>query len=1679
MAILTQDFSANTTPFAATGSNTFTATGGVGVLTVTSVYTGARATLSGMTPGATVNLSIKVKASSAGSDVGIIIFLTDFSAQLINWSDNSGNWITHTDSFVVPANGSVLFDLYYGSTTGTGSFDDISVDYAVANVSGTAAQTATAVTQSATGVHSINGTAAQSFNSFTNTATATHTRHVGTAAQSFNSFTNTATGVRGAYAFIDDFTDTTGLQLQNHQPNFGVGWLRNGSINGSINAGGTWSGNSSTSNCNYNTIETIPVADYIVCGTMRFQSFPGTNTAGPGLVGRWTDNSNQYQFWVSVPNNQIAVQRILSGTSTTLATVSWTPSLNTDYRFQFKLIGNQIQITANDVVVWPSGGGWYTDATPVTGAGTAGVRGRDFSTMDNFRVQLTTNMVVAHSEATFNSFTNTATGGRGAGGTAAQSFSTTTQTASGLMASVWDAGSDALLEDGTPILLEDGTTLLLNGVFQTVSTVTQSATGTGGTTISGSAAQSFSGFTNTASGSHSRVGTADQTVPALTNTASGSHARVGTAAQSVPALTNSASGTHIPFVGTAAQTVTTVSQSASGVQSTTGTAAQSVSVTQSASATHIRHIGTATQTVPTATNSATGVQSTVGTAAQSFSGIINTASATHIPFVGTAAQTVTVTQTATGTQTGSGAAAQTITNFVNSATGTHIRHVGTASQTVAALTNAASGVQSVVSVDPILLLEDDTPLLYEDGNLVQLEGYQQQVPDIVSTSVGDATNRGTAAQVVPTIVSASSIFTVADDFVDADGTLLENHYAEFGSNWSKDSTQSMQIVGGVAVGTSASATSSYVNNRQPLTADYDVSADITITSLPATNVVGPGLFFRRQSSSDSYQAYANALVNTITIQRNTAANGTQVFANISYTFTVGQTMNWRFIGRGNKLALFIDGVQRWPTNGTMYTDVNAAAILTPGSGGIRSRSFATVDNFRLRETNTFLVFAQPVAHTVPTVTQAAVANYAIGGTAAQSFNSFVSNGVGTQSIGGVAAQTLVPTQTATGSFLVFGTAAQTVVITSAASAQQQYGSAVQTITNIDQTATGTRGTKGTATHALPSVVSNAVGSQMIGTAAQVVPALVQAATGALTVLATATQTFTVSGTATGTLGHTGTGGTTLSNPTQDATGYQQFGVAAQVLSPLVTQSVSGVQRTIGTAGSTVAAPTQSASGTHLRHVGSAAHSIIVSQSATGYQPPIAVAAQVVPPLVTVNSPYVVKDTVTDTDGTTLANHTPEIGGAWSADPTATIVIQSNKAVGSSGTSTSSYQNGQVMTNRDYDVVADITITSMPGSNLPGPGLFARYVDDSNQNQLYFNPFPGTITIQRTKAGSTSVYNNVGFTQVVGQTYNVRWIFRGGSTALFIDGVKVWPSGSGLFFDSNSLTDPGKAGIRSRNFGTLDNFQVQYAAEITAAGNAAQVVPVSQSVSGSHSRVGSAASTIAITQAATGQHRIDGSSNRSFNLVTQSASGQHSIGGSASQVVPITQSATGLLSVSGNAAQVVPITQNVSGVQATVATGSVNTVITVVQAAQVMLGNVSYFNVTLSPVNQNATGTQTTLGSAVQAVTITQEAYGERRTVGGAAHTLIGQFFTQSAKGRAAVNGNAVQVFSNFVNTAVARQEVSGNAVQTVSLVSNGVAKYGVWATESVFNDFRSDGRGGFNVRPQRGQAKRFGFGFRF
>lgn len=170
---------------------------------------------------------------------------------------------------------------------------------------------------------------------------------------------------------------------------------------------------------------------------------------------------------------------------------------------------------------------------------------------------------------------------------------------------------------------------------------------------------------------------------------------------------------------------------------------------------------------------------------------------------------------------------------------------------------------------------------------------------------------------------------------------------------------------------------------------------------------------------------------------------------------------------------------------------------------------------------------------------------------------------------------------------------------------------------------------------------------------------------------------------------------------------------------------------------------------------------------------------------------VVSDTFTDTSGTVLSSHTPDVGGSWVRHPSyssATMVISNANRCRKDGSSAGAcyYQNIDPGSD-DYTVQLTVRIVSTAASAL-GPAArvsasantmyLCRYLMDSAIWQLY-KFVSGTATL----LGSWSETLSSGDERVV------RLVVASGSQSVVIDGV------TRITATDTGITDRGYAGIR--------------------------------------------------------------------------------------------------------------------------------------------------------------------------------------------------------------------------------------------------------------------------------------------
>jgi len=147
--------------------------------------------------------------------------------------------------------------------------------------------------------------------------------------------------------------------------------------------------------------------------------------------------------------------------------------------------------------------------------------------------------------------------------------------------------------------------------------------------------------------------------------------------------------------------------------------------------------------------------------------------------------------------------------------------------------------------------------------------------------------------------------------------------------------------------------------------------------------------------------------------------------------------------------------------------------------------------------------------------------------------------------------------------------------------------------------------------------------------------------------------------------------------------------------------------------------------------------------------------------------YLVYDTFTDDDDTTLPNHTPDkdsIGDGWT-DVVAGITIESNKASDNDG----SYRS--VIDAGDADVTVEATMVIQGGGN-GFNGVLIRYKNSTNFLIAGCDVVNDKVTVWRCLASvwaeqAGNAYESFDFT--AGETRTVRAVLSGTSIEVFIDG----------------------------------------------------------------------------------------------------------------------------------------------------------------------------------------------------------------------------------------------------------------------------------------------------------------------
>jgi hypothetical protein len=176
----------------------------------------------------------------------------------------------------------------------------------------------------------------------------------------------------------------------------------------------------------------------------------------------------------------------------------------------------------------------------------------------------------------------------------------------------------------------------------------------------------------------------------------------------------------------------------------------------------------------------------------------------------------------------------------------------------------------------------------------------------------------------------------------------------------------------------------------------------------------------------------------------------------------------------------------------------------------------------------------------------------------------------------------------------------------------------------------------------------------------------------------------------------------------------------------------------------------------------------------------------------------VSDTFTDTDGTLLEDHTPEVGSAWiKRAGTGTSGIQSNVLQPVLWTS---HTNGAVPGSNEYDINCDFTPDT--STNNVNFWVYGYYQDESN---MYFARYAhsaggGFLDIWKRVLGAYTKLDTLEEALIDDTAVDFKFELRNDPVQkLYIDDVEK------LSTTDSDLTDAGVVGVRLFANYTVDNF----------------------------------------------------------------------------------------------------------------------------------------------------------------------------------------------------------------------------------------------------------------------------------
>lgn len=149
----------------------------------------------------------------------------------------------------------------------------------------------------------------------------------------------------------------------------------------------------------------------------------------------------------------------------------------------------------------------------------------------------------------------------------------------------------------------------------------------------------------------------------------------------------------------------------------------------------------------------------------------------------------------------------------------------------------------------------------------------------------------------------------------------------------------------------------------------------------------------------------------------------------------------------------------------------------------------------------------------------------------------------------------------------------------------------------------------------------------------------------------------------------------------------------------------------------------------------------------------------------------ISDTFTDTNGTAIASHTPNVGGAWNVS--GAITITSNQLICGQFGSGHPYNSTTSMASADYEVLADVVWAGAADGNADMAGVIGRFnTAASDYYFAYYNTTGAAWHLSKAISGSESSLGTSAMAYVQGQTHTLTLRMQGTTITMLVDGVSL-------------------------------------------------------------------------------------------------------------------------------------------------------------------------------------------------------------------------------------------------------------------------------------------------------------------